>query len=127
MQTRNILTIVAVTLALVFFGLVLQFEAAANAVAVFQVQGINSTASAQVVQKSFEETAGVAAVRLDPSRGMLLAVFDARAVDPRSVASSLSRKGFPTQISELMTIDEYRKVTGTGGCGTGGCDNCSKK
>jgi len=124
---RNVVAIGAVTFALVFFGLVLQYEAAANAVAVFQTQGITTNASALTVQKELNETGGVASVRLDPSRGMVLAVYDARAVDPRSVAVSLTRKGFPTRINDLMTMEEYIQATsGTSGCGTGGCDNCSK-
>jgi copper chaperone CopZ len=123
------LAIIGATIALVFFGLVLQFNAAANAVAVFQTQGIDSTDASLKVKKSLSETGGVSSVRLDPARGIILAVFDSRAVDPRIVAESLTRQGFPTRIGELMTMREYNAITsGSAGCesGNSGCGNCSK-
>jgi copper chaperone CopZ len=128
-STGKFLAIIGTTIALVFFGLVLQFNAAANAVAVFQTQGIDSTDSAIKVKKALSETAGVSSVRLDPTRGIVLAVFDSRAVDPRGVAESLTRKGFPTRIGELMTMKEYNAITsGSTGCESvnSGCGNCSK-
>jgi len=126
-QMKNIIAITGVTIALVFFGIVLQFDAAANAVAVFQTQGIDSSNSALKVKKTINETAGISSVKLDPARGIIIAFFDSRAVDPRTVAASLTSTGFPTQIGELMTMKQYNSlISGGSGCGTGGCGSCSK-
>ncbi|GAM11350.1 hypothetical protein OR1_03664 [Geobacter sp. OR-1] len=123
----KIVAIIGVTAVLVIFGLVLQFNAAANAVAVFQTEGIDSAASAAKVRRVFCETAGVSLVRIDPAKGYVIALFDARAVDPRTVAASVSSSGFPTQIRDLLTMREYDAlVSGGSGCGTGNCGDCSK-
>ncbi|MBT0664609.1 heavy-metal-associated domain-containing protein [Geobacter pelophilus] len=123
----KIFAILGATVALVLFGLVLQFDAAANAVAVFQIQGIESARSAAAVNKALSETGGISSVRIDPTKGIALAVFDARAVDPRSVAEAMNRRGFPCQIVDLMTMKEYKTLaSGGAGCSTGGCGDCSK-
>ena len=121
------LAIVTITVFLVIVGLVMQFKDAINAVAVLQVNGMTCGACSTKVERALLERGGVAKVSVDVPNGMVLAFFDARSVDPRSLGNTVSRLGFPSRIRDLMTITEYESlVTGGAGCGSGGCGNCSK-
>lgn len=124
---KKTLAVAAVTFTLVVFGLVMHFGDAANSVAVFQTEGNQTDASYRQVGQLLNNTAGVSASQFYRDRGLILTVFDSRSVDPRSIAASLTRIGFPTRINEIMTMKEYNAIiSGDSGCGKGSCDNCSK-
>lgn len=126
-ESKRFLAIGAITIFLVIVGLVMQFNAAVNAVAVLQTSGVTSGVSSRMAEMALLEHGGVASVKVDVQNGMILAIYDARAVDPRSLADTLTRSGFPARIRDLLTVAEYNSlVSGGAGCGGGGCGNCSK-
>ena len=127
-ESRNVLILLIVALCLVTFGLVMQFDAAVNAVAVLQTEGMTCGSCAGKVEKVLLERGGVASVQVNVQQGIVIASYDARAVDPRFLAAAISRTGFPSRLREVMSMQEFRAlVAGGAGCSSGGCGNCSKK
>lgn len=126
-ETKQFLAIGSLTLFLVVAGLVMQFNAAVNAVAVIQTSGMTCGVCSGKVEKALLERGGVSKVSVDVPNGMVIAFFDVRAVDPRSLVAAINRAGFPSRIRDLLTVSEYNAlVSGGAGCGSGGCGNCSK-
>lgn len=123
----NLAAIIAITLTLVIVCLGLQFDTAANAVAVFKTEGLTAGSSSVTVERVLREFGGVSPLRVDASNGFVLAVFDSRSVDPRKVATAVSNAGFPTRINDLLTMQQFQALVSKGaGCGSGGCGDCSK-
>jgi copper chaperone CopZ len=126
-ETKKLLVLCAITLFLVVVGLVMQFNAAVNAVAVIQANGMTCGDCSGKVEKALLERGGVSQVLVDVPNGMVLAFFDSRSVDPRSLVAAVNRAGFPSRIRDLLTVSEYNSlVSGGAGCDKGGCGNCSK-
>lgn len=119
----NILAAVAVAVVLVLSGLFVRFDAAANTYAVLQASGMTCGSCSGKVEKALRGKTGVASVKVDVSRGLVLVGYDGRVQEARMLAEEVSRAGFRATVQRVLDAKQYAALM-AGSSGGGGCGNC---
>jgi mercuric ion binding protein len=127
--STSFLVIAAVTV-LVVFAFRVRIGATADSIAVLKTTGMTCGSCSSRITKALETVKGVAVTEVDVSGGWVIVGFDTKAVKPESLAEKVTGAGFNSKVSEVLTPEQFRQITGrnvgqkpapsSGGCG-GGC------
>lgn len=126
--STSVLVLAAVTV-LVVFGFRVKIGATADSVAVLQTTGMTCGSCSSRITKALESVKGVAVTEVDVAGGWVIVGYDTKMVKPETLAERVTGAGFNTKLSEVLTPEQFRQITGrnvghnaasSGGCG-GGC------
>lgn len=127
--STSVLVIAAVTI-LVVFAFRVRSGVTADSVAVMQTTGMTCGSCSSRITKALETVKGVAFSEVDVNGGWVIVSYDTKVVKPETLVERVTGIGFSSQLSEVLTPEQFRKITGRnvgqnaapslGGCG-GGC------
>ncbi|QEM67191.1 heavy-metal-associated domain-containing protein [Geobacter sp. FeAm09] len=127
MKNRIINTALVLT-AIVFLALLavrVRAGATADSVAVLKTAGMTCGSCADRITTALRGIKGVAATEVDTEGGWVIVGYDTRAVRPEALAENVKKAGFASAVQEVVTPEEYRRVTGrdvgASGPGRQGC------
>lgn len=109
--STSILVIAAVTI-LVVFAFRVRIGATADSVAVLKTTGMTCGSCSSKVTKALELVKGVAVTEVDVNGGWVIVGYDTKTVKPESLAQKVTGTGFSSKVSEVLTPEQFKKLTG---------------
>ena len=115
--------------------LVLSFHvrvgATADSVALLKTTGMTCSSCADGIVSALQKVAGVVATEVDVAGGWVVVGYSTGTVKPELLAGTVSRAGYASSVTRVMTPAEYRQLSGKdigrtaasadGCCGMGKC------
>lgn len=133
MNVKKIPTSFLVMAAVTILGVLalhVRIGASADSIAVLKTAGMTCGSCADKITRALESLKGVAATEVDVERGWVIVGYDTKSVKPEALASTVTASGFDSNVHEVLTPEQFRKITGRtigqnaaptkGGCGCGG-------
>jgi periplasmic mercuric ion binding protein len=137
MKFSSIINSIIITVAAVFL-VTLAFHVrtgtTADSVAVLKTTGMTCGSCSSRITAALEAQKGVAVTEVDLEGGWVIVGYDTKSVTPRTLAEKVSGTGFGSNVHQVLTPEQFKKMTGRdigknaspsggcGGCGTkGGC------
>lgn len=124
---------IAVIGLLVALGFCVRIKPAVDSVAVLRTTGMTCSSCSSKIEDVLRQVKGVAVAEVDVPGGWVVVGYEKKAVQPELVARTLSGAGFASTVHQLLTPEQFKKITGrdlgkkaisTGCCGKDG--GCSK-
>lgn len=111
-KVTNVVLVLAVIVVLAFFAFAVRIRPAADNVALLRRTDVTHTFGAEGVVKRLQSQKGVTSVEADLSGEFVAAAYDSKAVKPESIAAEASAVGHPYELAKVVTVAQYKAMTG---------------
>jgi len=119
------LLLVTVVVLLVVLAFHVRIGATADAVAVLKTTGMTCGSCASKISRALESQRGVAVTEVDLEGGWVVVGYDAKSVQPQSLAEKVKGTGFGSTLQAVLTPEQFRQMTGRAvGQGAGSSKGC---
>jgi mercuric ion binding protein len=128
-KTINIILIIFVFVILVTLPFFVRLGVTADKVVVLVIAGITCGGNVSDLEKALQAKEGIASMEVDVHGGRVIAGFDSKKIRPDEIAATIAGLGYRNNVSEVLSIDQFRAKTGrepgikkryircSGGCG----------
>lgn len=126
----NTTLILAVITVLAVFACYVRVGATADQVVVLRTMGMTCGSCVKKISEKLQSQKGVAATEVDLESGLVLAGYDSKQTAPEKLAQAVQSTGFYSQVTQVITPQQFRSITGRdlggkavagGCCGSRGC------
>ncbi|MBU5637889.1 heavy-metal-associated domain-containing protein [Geomonas sp. Red69] len=126
----NSALVLAVVTVLAVFAFYVRVGATADQVVVLRTSGMTCGACVKKITEALQSQRGVAAAEVDLESGLVVAGYDSKQTAPEKLAQAVQKSGFPSQVAQVVTPQQFRSAVGrdiggkapVGGCyGSRGC------
>jgi copper chaperone CopZ len=109
--TSTLLVITSVTI-LVVLAFRVGIGATVDSIAMLRTTGMTCGSCASKISKALESVKGVALSEVDVNGGWVVVGYDTKTVKPETLAETVTSTGYYSQVTDIVTPEEFKKVTG---------------
>lgn len=86
--------------------------ATADSIAVLRTTGMTCGSCSSKITKALDSQKGVAVTEVDIDGGWVIVGYDKKEITPQRLAERVKGTGFYSQVTQVLTPDEFRRLTG---------------
>lgn len=115
MNAKRISTSLLILTAITFM-VVLAFRvrvgASADSIALLKTDGMTCGSCSSSITSALQSVKGVATTEVDLNRGWVIVAYNRSSVTPEHLAEKVTSAGFSSNLTEVLTPEQFRQITG---------------